>query len=478
MIYILTIILVIIAFMLLRTFLINKKEKISLDYIKPDLSYYENAPNLLSKAIRHKTISKTVYEETDFESFHNFISFIKKQYKEFISIVELELVNDYSIVIKWKGEDSKKKPILLMGHYDVVPANNDWTYDPFSGEIKDGYVWGRGSLDVKVQIISCLESASKLASENFTPERDIYFSFGHDEEQGGKNGALKVFDYFKQKNIHFDSVIDEGGCITRDFMKGIDRPIAVIGTCEKGYANIQIEVSGDEGHSSNPPKMTSLGKLSKLICDLEKNQMSMKLSKPTREMLYRLRPYMSFANKLILSNLWLFKYIFMFSFSKMPIGNALLRTTTAVTMAEGSSVPNVLPKTSKTIINFRISPEDSCSTLMKHIIKVTKKYNAKITPLRLDEPSKFSSFDSKCFLAIEKTVRKISKDAITTPYLMMAGTDSIKFEDISDNIYRFSPYEVSKDLLKGIHGTDEKIPVEQVKLCAYYFEMFIKDLNW
>lgn len=231
---------------------------------------------------------------------------------------------------------------------DVVPiekgTEEDWNYEPFSGAIVDEYVWGRGTIDTKVHMIGALEAAESLLNENYVPDRDIYFAFGHDEEVGGTQGADRIVKYFIENDIEFEYLIDEGGCVTEEAIKEISKPIALIGVGEKGYANIKVSISDSGGHGSMPPRHTALGKVAQAINNLEKNQCPLKLTKPVKEFLLKIGPEMKFTNKVILSNLWLFKTLFLRNFSKTRTGNAMLRTTTAATMAEASMEPNVLPQ--------------------------------------------------------------------------------------------------------------------------------------
>lgn len=436
-----------------------------------------NGVEKLSEAIKIKTISSIDYEKVDWDEFQKYHKKMEELFPLVHENLEKTVINGYSLVFHWKGKDSSKKPYLIMAHMDVVPVEagteKDWKYDAFSGAIEEGCVWGRGALDIKIHMISALEACEVSLKEGFMPDRDIYFAFGHDEEVGGSQGASQIVEYFKEKGVEFDLLLDEGGCITKGVLAGVDKPIALIGIGEKGYANIKITVEGAGGHSSTPPPSSSLGLLAKVITNLEKKQCKLTLIKPIEEFLMKIGPEMGFVNKLILSNLWLFKPVFLKIFAKTKNGNALLRTTTAVTMANASMQPNVLPQKASTIANFRILQGETGQDLIEHIKDVNKGINIDIEPLRLENPSAISPTDSAAYSVIEKNIKRIYSDAIVAPYLMLAGSDSRKYEPVCKNIYRFTPYLINNSELSKIHNTNENISCENVDRCtAFFYEIY------
>lgn len=427
----------------------------------------------LSGAVKIKTISCSDYRNVDWSEFKRLIEYYKSTYPLVHEKLQMEIINEYSILYRWKGKNEKALPVLLTAHLDVVPVENgtenDWKLPPFSGEISDGYVWGRGTLDVKIQSISILEAVEKLLKENFIPERDVYMAFGHDEEVGGDEGAIHIAKELKSRGIRFEYVLDEGGCVTEGMIKEISSPIAVIGIAEKGYANIKLIAEGGGGHSSMPPKHTAVGEISQAIVNLENNQCKTKIIKPIENMLKCLGPHMSFINRMIIANLWLFGPLFKKIFSKSNTGNALLRTTTAATMLEGSVEPNILPQRASAIVNFRIIPGETGQDLLEHIKSVIRNDNIKLEPLRLEDPSKISSVDSFGYEIINNAINKIFPEAVTTPYIVLGGTDARKYEEVCDNIYRFSPYKLKSSELGTMHGTNECISLENIEKCIRFF---------
>jgi Acetylornithine deacetylase/Succinyl-diaminopimelate desuccinylase and related deacylases len=433
----------------------------------------------LSESIKVKTISNKDSSVTDWSEFTKLLGLLEKLFPMVYQKLEVHIINGYSLVYCWKGRSKEKKPVLFTSHTDVVPVEmgteNDWEYGAFSGDMANGSVWGRGTLDIKIQVISILEAAERLLRDGFLPERDIYFAFGHDEEVGGLDGALKIVEYFKENGINFEYMIDEGGCVSEGIIGDVKVPIALIGVGEKGYADIKLTVSGEGGHSSTPPANSALGLLAQVICRIEKEQPRPRLINPVRDFLMAITPKMGWLNRLILNNLWLFKPIFMSVFTKTKTGNALLRTTTAVTMAQASNAPNVLPQRATAVANFRLLQGESGEDLLKHIRKVCRGIPIELEALTLDEPSIISPSNSVGYKTIEKEIKKLYADAVIAPYIVLGGTDARKYEPVCSNIYRFSPYKIHNRELDKMHGTNESISFENIERCITFFYDIMKE---
>jgi carboxypeptidase PM20D1 len=333
----------------------------------------------LAQAIRIPTISYMDADRTDYSAFLRFQELLQARFPLIHQYCEKIVVNAYSLIYRLKADcEPTGLPILITAHQDVVPVEpgteNDWTEPPFSGAIRDGVLWGRGALDIKIHLIAAMEALERLLQKGFLPKRDIYLAFGHDEEIGGQEGAQRIAEHFKRQGLRFAFVLDEGGCVVANVLPGVDNPIAFVGVGEKGYANIQLSVTKDGGHSSMPSPHTSLGILAKAICRMERRPFKPRLIAPAKAFLLRIGPHMKGLNKLILANLWLFQPVFLRVFSKTIAGNALLRTTMAVTMAQGSPAPNVVPQKSTAIVNCRILPGDDKESLISHFRTVLKDF--------------------------------------------------------------------------------------------------------
>ena len=434
----------------------------------------------LAGAIRIPTLTgaeETAEGKNPFVEFHRYL---EETFPRVHNTCEKIVINRYSLVYRLKAVRPApgKKPVLITAHMDVVPVEagteEHWTQPAFSGAIKEGLLWGRGTLDTKAHLICAMEALEGLLEKGFAPARDIWLAFGHDEEFNGEEGALKIADYFKEQGLEFDFVLDEGGCVVKNAMDGIDKPIALVGVGEKGFANIRLSVSRDGGHASMPAPHTSLGILAEALCRLEKNPSKPRLIPSVRAFLLKLGPHMKGFNRVILANLWLFEPLFLRVFSGTNTGSALLRTTLAVTMAKGSPAPNVIPQKSSAVINCRILPGEDGKSLIKRLEKILKGLPVELEPLVLDDPSSLSPSDCEAYRYLESLIESYCGDAIIVPYLIMASTDARKYEGVCKNIYRFTPYIIDNEDVGRIHGTDENISVANINRLPDFFTALIK----
>lgn len=434
----------------------------------------------MSEAVKVDTVSYMDKSRIDYGKFEAYHQMLESEFPKCHEVMHKEVVADYSLIFKWEGKDSNKKPIVFLSHIDVVPIAEgtvaDWKEPPFSGNIQDGYVWGRGAQDTKVTMIAALESAELLIEKGYVPSRDIYFAFGHDEEIQGPEGAAKIVELFLERGIHFEMVLDEGGIISNDSLGEDGDSLALIGICEKGYLDARITVRGNGGHASMPPKSTALGQLATVLNRLEKHQMPMTVTTPAKAFLDAAGPSMSLVNRIVLSNMWLFKPLFMKVFSRSTTGNAMLRTTTAVTMAQASNASNVLPQSASGTVNFRILPGETRDGVKNHIKRISGDIPVEIEFLKGTEPSGVSSIHSDGFNAIKDVISHVFEDTVVAPYLVMAATDSRYYEVVADDVYRFAPIILSKEDIKGIHGTDERISFENLENCVSFYMHLIMEL--
>ena len=365
-----------------------------------------------------------------------------------------------------------------MAHQDVVPVGQEseknWAYLPFSGEISEGYIWGRGALDMKSSLMGLLEAIETLLENNFEPKRTIFLAFGHDEESGGINGAKKIAELLESRNIQFEYVLDEGGLIVKNIIPGVSDPVALIGITEKGYVSLELTVKTDGGHSSMPPKHTAVGILSKAIVKLEESPFPSNTSYAT-ELFRHVGPRMPYFRKIIFANMWLFNPLVKRILSKSPETNATIRTTTAATMILGGEKENVLPIKAKAIINFRIMPGESVESVVNYVRRTIGAPNVEIRPLNVRfEPSPVSDIHSKSYEILRKTINQAitENNLIVAPHLVVGATDSRYFTTLSDNIYRFLPILFHPEDIKRIHGTNERISIENyVQAITFYYHL-------
>lgn len=439
----------------------------------------------LSDAIKIPTIADKDNDAINWEPFDRFHAFLKERYPLIHEHLTLEEPVRGSLLYRWKGKRDDLDPIALLSHQDVVPISEgtlqDWTYPPFDG-VNDGeFIWGRGALDMKNHLIAVMESVETLLEEGFEPERDVYICLGHNEEVMSSefSGAIVMCKYFKDRGIHLDCVIDEGGAILPVNVKGvIDAQIAGIGVAEKGYADFEVSVLAKGGHSSQAPDHTALGELAKVIQDIENHQFKATLSPMIMELFDSVGRHVSYPLRLVTCNLPVLKPVLKKVMTKIPPAASLIRTTTGVTMASGSPAPNVLPQKASVNVNFRMYPGTTVEDVEKHLRKVIRNKKVEIVcKPGWKNASKISPTDSRCFNALREICSRMNPKSIVAPYLVMGGTDACHYEDVCENIYRYSPFLVDTGLLLCTHGTNERIPLSAMPEALRFFKIYIRTLS-
>lgn len=419
----------------------------------------------LAEAIRFRTVSHQSSDDFEVSEFEGFIRWVATRYPEFQAAAELLLLGDYTMLYRLPGKDQAAQPILLTAHYDVVPVipgtESNWQQPPFAGVISDGIIWGRGALDDKSAVIAQLEAVSELIRDGFEPERDVYFSFGHDEEIGGARGAGQVAAYLADQGVQLAWSLDEGSFVFDGMLPGVEPYFAAINVAEKGSLTLEIVASAAGGHSSMPPRQTAVGKLAAAIIRLEANPLPGGLSGLSGQMFDTASRYMPFGARILFANRWLFGGLIDEQMSSVTFSNAMLRTTTAPTMLSGSVKTNVLPIEAVATVNFRLHPRDTVQGVIAHVREVVE--NESVT-VRVREDagraaSEVSDWDSPGFAAIETALRQTYGDVVVAPGLMIAGSDSRHYGKVADNAFRFNPMVVTQDDLTGFHGTNEKIAI-------------------
>ena len=431
----------------------------------------------LSESLQYKTISSPDSTKINVDEFRALHNYFEKAFPELHSTLIKKVIGGYSLIYEWEGQKVDLKPILLMAHMDVVPAVAEWQHPPFAGHIADGYIWGRGTLDDKGSVLGIFEAIEVLITEGFQPERTTYFAIGHDEEVGGFNGASKIAKHFQSLEIEFEYILDEGGLVVDGMLPGVSAPTALIGIAEKGYLSIVLTAESPGGHSSAPPKHTAVGLLSSAIHKLEENPLPGGISGATKIMFEYLGPEMSFLPKMLFANLWLTSGILESQLSKSPFTDAMLRTSTAATMFEGSDTENVLPETAKAIVNFRIIPGDNIAGVVEHVRNTINDTLIQITPMSMgimggNEPAPISDVNSSQFTMLHYTIGNIFPEAIVTPWLSIGTTDSKYYTKMSDNIFRFVPIQTTYQDMGGYHGNNERISIESyIQVIRFYIQL-------
>lgn len=435
----------------------------------------------LSEAVKFPTVSYSNESPIDTAAFSGYIDFITKTYPLISGKLSREVFNNFSLLYKWTGKDKALKPVILMAHYDVVPAGDpaSWERGPFSG-LNDGkYIWGRGTLDDKAQMISILEAGEKLLSEGYVPERTIYLSFGHDEELTGQRGAGTIAETLRERGVEAEFVLDEGMAVTIGLVPMMKEPVALVGTSEKGYMSVKLTVDMAGGQASIPEKESAIIVLNRAVNNLVKRQMKAKLSEPVNDFIRYIGPELPFYAKVIFANKWIFKGILLRIYQGSGSGNALVRTTTAPTILQAGIKDNVVPARAEATFNFRILPGETSADVLSHIQKVVNDKRVKITPVAegLSEPAPVSPTGGTGFHNILTVIRQVYPEAVVAPTMIVASSDSKFFSKVTANIYRFAPIILTAEDMEGIHGLNEKNSIVNFNRGTGFYYQLIKISN-
>lgn len=439
-------------------------------------------PDILAKALSFETISHKagMIDDSVYVKFH---SFLLESFPLMHSKFKLEKVNGYSLMFEWQGTKPDLNPIVVMAHQDVVPAEysslDQWDYPPFSGSKTKEHIYGRGALDDKGSMISIFNATEGLLEKGFSPKRTIIFCFGHDEEIGGNDGALVMSNLLEARGIRAHMVLDEGGNIVSGLVPGIESPVALVGTSEKGYVSLELTAEVAGGHSSMPNKITAIGAISNALQKLDKNPLPNRITPPLRGFISSIGPNLPFIQKMAFANTWIFEPLIFGVYEKSASGSALIHSTQVATIFQSGIKDNVIPNRAKATLNYRLLPGDEPEEILKRAkdlvgdslvkIKIFENFSISASPV--------SDYKSDAFRDLAKSIKAIFPEAIVSPYLVIAATDSRHFYNISDHVFRFAPIVLTKEDLPRLHGINERISISDFENSVNFYASFLKNIG-
>jgi carboxypeptidase PM20D1 len=441
----------------------------------------------LAQAVQLRTISVVNEPKANADQFLQLHALLQAKFPQSHAALQREVVGDLSLLYTWKGSDPQAKPILFIAHQDVVPVatgtEGDWQAPPFSGAVKDGFIWGRGSWDNKGNLMAQMEAIEMLVASGFKPRRTVYLAFGADEELGGLQGAAHISALMQQRKVQLDFVIDEGLLVLDGVLPGVKQPTALVGIAEKGYMSVVLKLSAKPGHSSMPPKQGTgaIAMMSAALKRLDDDQLPAGIRSVTAEMFDTLAPEMSGLSRVALSNRWLLGPLVQKQLEAAPGTNALVRTTTALTMIDAGNKENVMPGRAQATVNFRLYPGDTQARVLDHM---RSRVQAAVPEAQFElialpgavEASKVSPTQSASYRLLNKTIREVFPDAVVAPGLMVGGTDSIHFGPISDHIFKFSPVRANAKDLTRFHGTDERLGISNYADAIRFYHRLVAEM--
>jgi carboxypeptidase PM20D1 len=474
----LVIFLFLVAYILVRTILYGQ----TIEAVEPtELAQVDGdvVAGHLAAALRHQTVSQEDRSRIDYTPFLELRRELERLYPRTHAALKVETVNRHSLLYTWVGRDPTLPAVLLAGHLDVVPVDpasrDQWKYPPFEGRIADGCVWGRGALDTKNTVISAFEAVETLLKADYQPERTLLLGFGHDEEIGGLQGAAQIAGRLLASGTRLEALLDEGGAILSEGIPGLRLPVGLIGVAEKGYLTLDLTVEGRGGHSSMPPQHTSIGVLARALNRLEANPLPAHLDMAAG-MFRRLGAYLPFGQRAVFANLWLFQGALKKRLAADARTNALLRTTTAVTMMHGGVKDNLLPARAQALVNFRLMPGDRTADVELYVRKIIhdEAVQIHIPEGAAWEASPVSPFESPAAAKLLRVLGQVYPEAVAAPYLVAGATDSRHYSQVCDNIFRFGPYLMTAEELHTVHSSNERISISGLARMVQFYIQLVK----
>ena len=423
----------------------------------------------LRALVRCKTVSYRDHSLEDDAEFEKLVALLPSLYPNVFATCEQIPISNRALLFRWKGQ-SDTAPAVLMAHYDVVPTvDAEWSIDPFEAVLRDGRIFGRGTLDTKVTFGSILFAADHLIAEDFTPAHDLYFAFSGGEEVNAE-GAPLIVDYFEQNGIEPALVLDEGGAVVENVFPGVKQACGLIGIAEKGMMDVRYTVRSGGGHASAPKPNAPVDRLSRACISMIEHPFESHLTEPVAQMFDTLGRYSSFVYKVIFSNIKIFLPV-LDMICKKSGGelNALMRTTVAFTQMQGSAASNVIPPSASMVSNIRLNPSDTIESATAYIQSTVNDKNVTVEVLHGMNPSRISRTDCEGWDKVSAAVASTWKGCIVSPYLMVQCSDSRHYGRISDRVYRFSAMDLTSEERATIHGNNESIRVETLHRATEFY---------
>ena len=454
---------------LIRTLFIPSRRS---EYVPaPDPARTGEYAEKLSRMVRVETVSVPGENQREkFLAFHRELESLFPLVHQKLEKTEI----DGNLLFFWRGKSSEK-PLVLMSHQDVVPAEGEWSHAPFSGDIADGKVWGRGSSDTKCSVMAFFQAAEELLANGYVPENDVYLSSSCTEEWAG-DGCPKLVAELKRRGVRPWLVCDEGGGIISEPMGGIHGNFAMIGVFEKGKADVRFTARSNGGPASTPKPHSPIANLAAFVNDVETHRVfRRRLPKEVAAMFRTLAPYASFPMKWIFGNLWLFRPILL---QVLPMisaqAGAMIRTTIAFTMQSGSDACNVMPQEATVSANMRFIPHQGMKESLAIIEKRAKKHGLTMEVLQATDYTASADLSGEAFQTVCRVVEETFPGCPHSPYVMTGATDARFYQEICDHVFRFAPVIYGPEQMKGMHGLNENIEISCLPGAVDFYKNLIR----
>lgn len=421
----------------------------------------------LAAALQTSTIHTTDGIDTvGFRQFHQLLPYAYP-YVHQHSRIERQFFNRWSLVYKWEGRNPDLKPIVLVASHDVADPDlatiPEWSYNPFTGKIADGFAWGCGTMRAKTAFVAILEAWDMLAKSKFEPTRTIYLVSGHDQTQGGRYGTKAIAAAFQRAKIEFEYALIAGSHISSEGVLGIEQPFAYVGIAEKNTLTLQLSAS-QEADLYTP------------LASIRQWQAPIQLdSRANRALLEYLTPELPFLQRFWFANTWLVspcvrRYLLQDSFI-----NASLRVDTRPSPIAYDSTQKAYISTLQLTTPANYSPEWIAQQLIRQYIDTNV---VKVNTIQLGLPSRTTAPAGYVFELIHSTIKEIRPNTLVAPAAIDQASDGIYFQVLSPHVFYFAPFAWSKsDWTRYQRGVDERIALDDYYKMILFYYQFIKNTN-
>ncbi|MBR6953777.1 MAG: M20/M25/M40 family metallo-hydrolase [Clostridia bacterium] len=428
----------------------------------------------LARMVRCETVSVPGVDQREkFLGFHRLLEELFPLVHRHLEKIEI----DGNLLFHWKGA-AADRPLVLMSHQDVVPAEGTWTHPPFSGDIAEGKVWGRGASDTKCSVMAFFQAVEELLAEGcLVPPQDVWLSSSCTEEWAG-DGCPKLVAELKRRGVRPWLVVDEGGGIITEPIGGIHGNFAMLGVFEKGKADVTFTAKSNGGHASTPRKHSPLARLADFVHHVEHNDVFRRhMSREVASMFETLAPYASFPLRYVLGNLWLFRPVLLRVLPLLsPQAGAMIRTTIAFTMARGSEAFNVMPQEASVGANLRFIPHQGMAESLEKLRKTAGMFRLEMTVHQATDFTAPCDIGGAAFRKVADTVAEVFPGCPVSPYVMTGATDSRFYQEICDSVVRFAPVVYGPEQMKGMHGLNENIAADCLPGAVRFYRTLIRGM--
>lgn len=431
----------------------------------------------LSRMINCKTV--WTHEGTNEAEFEKFYTVLEELFPNITKKAKKLTFGGGCFFYVVEGKNAKKN-ILLMSHHDVVDGGDGWETEPFCATEKDGYLYGRGTIDTKTPLFAELQAAEELLAEGYAFEGiNLYIGSSNNEEVCG-DGMVLATQYFKEQGIRFDTVLDEGGAITEGQIPGVKCKSAVVAVHEKSRhmyrCTAKIDTRGHGGFGGS--KDSAVERLANFVAEVTRKRGSIykgKFYPEVKATFVRHVPYMTFPMNLLFGNIGLFAPLIKKIMMGIPAASAMLSTGLSFTTLTAGDTrdPQIRAKTAETTMFLRCVREDDLEQGLEKIKKIAQKYGVEIELIERDY-CKPTDFCGDAFRTVEELLHKNFPDVAVAPFLLTAGTDARRFTDVADNILRFAPIDLNKAQFATIHNANEHIGIQNIGECVVFYKDFIQ----